>query len=231
MNAHTTTHLSGRHYETRRPVRLEVSAGKIVSVSELIDEPGLLRSLPWIAPGFIDLQSNGYGGQEFSSPELTAEKVAEIAARQPAFGVTRFCPTITTASFDTIAHAMRTVDAACRTNAEVDHAVAGIHLEGPYIASEEGPRGAHPLEHCRPPDWNEFAQFQDAAQGRIRIVTLSPEYPEAPRFIVARRGQRRGRGHRAHGGHVGSDSRRRRGGRNLEHPPGQRRASLVAPAP
>jgi N-acetylglucosamine-6-phosphate deacetylase len=61
--------------------------------------------------------------------------------------------------------------------------VAGIHVEGPYISVEEGPRGAHPLEHCRPPDWEEFNRLQEAAGGRIRLLTMSPEYDGSPQFI------------------------------------------------
>ena len=78
----------------------------------------------------------------------------------------------------------KTIAAACRQSAAVAHAMPGIHLEGPYIASEEGPRGAHPLAHCRPPDADEFDRFQEAADGRIRILTLSPEYPAAAAFIA-----------------------------------------------
>jgi N-acetylglucosamine-6-phosphate deacetylase len=58
-----------------------------------------------------------------------------------------------------------------------------FHLEGPYISSIDGPRGAHPLEHVRPPDWKEFQRLQEAAGGRIGLVTLAPEYDSAPKFI------------------------------------------------
>jgi N-acetylglucosamine-6-phosphate deacetylase len=177
-----TTLLTGRHFRTGRAVELEITAGRIATVREPA-RPAPAESRPWIAPGFIDLQSNGYGGQEFSSPELTVEKVAEICRVQPSFGVTQFCPTVTTASFDTIAHSLRTIAAACRQASDVAHAVPGIHLEGPYISPEDGPRGAHPLLHCRPPDWDEFQRFQEAAEGRIRILTLAPEYERAAGFI------------------------------------------------
>jgi N-acetylglucosamine-6-phosphate deacetylase len=59
----------------------------------------------------------------------------------------------------------------------------GIHVEGPFISPEDGPRGAHPKQHARAPDWDEFLRWQDAARGRIRIVTLSPEWPGAIDFI------------------------------------------------
>ena len=45
------------------------------------------------------------------------------------------------------------------------------------------PCGAHPKRWVRKPDFDEFCRWQEAAEGRIRIVTLSPEWPEAPGFI------------------------------------------------
>lgn len=179
MTSEKTT-LAGRHYQSGQAIELEFADGKILATRPA-SEP--IETLPWIAPGFLDIQSNGYGGQEFSSPELTVDQVAEIAAQQAAFGVTQFCPTVTTASGETILHAMRTIADAARRWPEVAHTIVGIHLEGPYIAREDGPRGAHPLEHCREPDWEEFCRFQTAAEGRIRIVTLSPEYTASPAFI------------------------------------------------
>ncbi len=184
MNARPTRQLTGRHYRTGRPVRIELSGGKISGVTELAETEVVAADLHWIAPGFVDVQSNGYGGQEFSSPRLTVEGVLKIAGQQASFGVTKFCPTVTTAAFVTLAHSMQTIAAACQQADNRARAIAGIHLEGPYIAREDGPRGAHPLAHCRPPDWDEFCRLQDAAGGRIRVLTLSPEYPNASAFIA-----------------------------------------------
>jgi N-acetylglucosamine-6-phosphate deacetylase len=184
MTARATTRIAGRHYQSRRPVQIEISQDKITSVRDLAEPASGPSWLPWIAPGFVDLQINGCGGQEFSSADLTSEKVAQIARRQAAFGVTQFCPTVTTAGFDTIVHSLRTIVEACERFSDVALWVAGIHLEGPYIAREDGPRGAHPLQHCRFPCWDEFQRFQEAAQGNIRILTLAAEFPESPEFIA-----------------------------------------------
>ena len=73
-----------------------------------------------------------------------------------------------------------------------------FHLEGPYISPEDGPRGAHPARWVRPPDLDEFHRFQDAARGNIRLVTLSPEWPQAPRFIEALVREGRGSQHRTY---------------------------------
>ncbi len=178
-----TPEVIGRHFRTGRPVRWELAEGRIAAADACTLDAAHTNQLPWVAPGFVDVQVNGFGGQEFSSLELPAEKVAKISDALAAFGVTQYCPTVTTASRDTILHAVKTIDDACRRWPRVDHAIAGIHVEGPYLSPDDGPRGAHPREHCRPPDWNEFRAFQDAAAGRIRIVTLAAEYPESCRFI------------------------------------------------
>jgi N-acetylglucosamine-6-phosphate deacetylase len=62
-------------------------------------------------------------------------------------------------------------------------ALEGFHVEGPHICPEDGPRGAHPKRWVRPPDVEEYRRWQDAAQGSVRLVTLSPEWPGATRYI------------------------------------------------
>ena len=69
---------------------------------------------------------------------------------------------------------------ACEQSDTANASFVGFHVEGPYIASEDGPRGAHPLVHTRDPDWDEFCRYQEAAGGRIRIVTLAPRAGRIP---------------------------------------------------
>jgi len=74
-----------------------------------------------------------------------------------------------------------------RAKQEIEEAAAieGIHVEGPYIGPEDGPRGAHPRQWVRPPDLEEWKTWRDATHGLIKLVTLSPHWPEAPRYIEA----------------------------------------------
>lgn len=172
----------GRRYDTRELTRVEVAHGKVAGLSAVRAE-GAADALVWVAPGFVDIQVNGYGGQEFSSSDLTAEKVARIGESLLGFGVTSYCPTLTTEGFGVLQHALRTIADACASSAAVDRQVIGIHLEGPFLSREDGPRGAHPRQHCRRPDWDEFQRFQEAADGRIRLHTMAVEFDEAPGFI------------------------------------------------
>ena len=92
-------------------------------------------------------------------------------------GVTRFLPTLITSPLESFA-------ACARTLRRAEHpALAGIHMEGPYISPEDGPRGAHAREHVRGADVDDFRRRQEAADGRIRLVTLAPESPGALRLV------------------------------------------------
>jgi N-acetylglucosamine-6-phosphate deacetylase len=173
----------GRHFRSGQPIELRLT-DRIADIGVPSGDCRSAADLPWIAPGLVDLQINGYLGHEFSSPRLTVEAVARVAEQLPAFGVTRFLPTVTTASRQTLRHALATIARAVAELPAVARSVAGIHLEGPYISAADGPRGAHPLEHCRPPDWSEFSELQSAANGLIRLVTLSAEYNETPNFVA-----------------------------------------------
>ena len=92
-------------------------------------------------------------------------------------GVTRCLPTLITSSFDDFA-------ANARVLARMtDPAIAGIHMEGPYLSPDDGPRGAHPREHVIAASVEDFNRRQDAAEGRIVLVTLAPEVPGAMPLI------------------------------------------------
>jgi N-acetylglucosamine-6-phosphate deacetylase len=122
-------------------------------------------------PGFFDLQVNGFGGIDFNGPDLTTSRVAEALDRMRQTGVTRCLPTLITSSLERFARNARIV---ART---IHPAIAGLHMEGPYLSPEDGPRGAHPREHVRAASIDDFNRRQDAADGRILLVTLAPEVP------------------------------------------------------
>ena len=161
--------IEARHYRTGRTLSLTIEHGVIRNVTDL---PTTNAKAPWIAPAFCDIQINGCEGISFNSPKLTAENVGQVVGVCRRHGISQLCPTLVTGSFEALAHGLRTLRKVCEADAEIARAIPGIHVEGPYISSEDGPRGAHPRAHVRPPDWDEFLRLQDAAGGRIRMMTL-----------------------------------------------------------
>lgn len=137
----------------------------------------------WVSAGICDVQVNGVGGINYKAEDLTVEQVIETTDWMYKTGTALWCPTVTTSSAEDAVQGLSMIAKACEASKAASASFVGIHVEGPYIASEDGPRGAHPLEHTRDPDWDEFRRYQDAAGGRIVIFTLAPEREGALAFI------------------------------------------------
>ncbi len=138
--------------------------------------------------GWVDLQVNGYAGVDFNAPGLTVEAVETVVARLNADGTARFLPTLVTGDPEMLIANVRTVLAARRKSTACERAILGFFLEGPFISSEPGAVGTHPLEWVRPPSIDLFNRFQDAAEGLIRMVNVAAELPGAADFIRALKG-------------------------------------------
>jgi len=132
----------------------------------------------WIAPALFDVQVNGFAGVDFNSPAISSEAVWHVITKLREKGVGLFCPTVITHSFEHLSACLKALDQTCR-EPSVSACIPAVHLEGPWISRQDGPRGAHPLAHARHADWEEFLRLQEAAGGRIGMVTLAPEVPSA----------------------------------------------------
>lgn len=180
--------LVARRYDTLRPVEITVERGSIQSIVPARQVPpnsAAEQALPVVAPGFVDLQINGYAGREFNDPQLTAEKIREVALAMDACGCTSFLATCTTDSFEVLANSFAVMSRAIDEVPEIAARIPGFHCEGPWISPLDGPRGAHPKQHVRVPSLDEWNRLQDAARGKIKLLTISPEYDEAIPLISA----------------------------------------------
>jgi N-acetylglucosamine-6-phosphate deacetylase len=170
--------LHAKHFATAAPLAVAVVDGRIASISPSTESPSA-----WVAPAFFDPQINGGLGVSFNSPSLTPDQVRVVLDECRRHGIGAFCPTLITGSFDALRHGFATLAKVIDSDAELAARMPAFHLEGPYLSAEDGPRGPHPREHTRDPDWDEFRRWQDAAAGRIRMVTVAPERPGALAFI------------------------------------------------
>jgi N-acetylglucosamine-6-phosphate deacetylase len=170
---------SGRSAISGEPIEIQFESA-IQNVDPILDDAGDTET--FVAPGFIDLQVNGFAGVDFNSPIAPHGEIQRAINATFSTGVTRFYPTVITGAPDEMLTALRNL-AAARESLTDGHAMQAFHVEGPHISPEDGPRGAHPREWVRPPDFAEFQRLQDAAQGHVRLITLSPHWPGAPRYI------------------------------------------------
>lgn len=177
---------SGIDALTGQPVELHFD--NQINLAEPILGPE--RPARYLAPGFIDIQVNGFAGVDYCSPHAPHEEIARSIRVQFATGVTRLFPTVITGSVDHMAGAIANLTKARAALGVEGRAMEGLHIEGPHISPEDGPRGAHPAFAVRPPDTNEFDRWWDLSEGCIKIVTVSPEWDATPAYTehVARHG-------------------------------------------
>jgi N-acetylglucosamine-6-phosphate deacetylase len=145
------------------PGDVEVADGKIAGVGlSSANGTGLA------APGFIDLQVNGFAGVDFFSTDTDGYRRAGEALLQ--CGVTAYQPTFITSPEEELTAALGEVP----QNGAAPR-IIGAHLEGPFISAER--LGTHPAESRRDPDCELLRRLLDA--GPVSHMTLAPELPGA----------------------------------------------------
>jgi N-acetylglucosamine-6-phosphate deacetylase len=167
-------------YRTNKPICVEILNGCIHTISEC---EIALETTQYIAPGLVDIQINGYKGIDLNELGLQVSDVQKLTQILFEKGITSYFPTIITNSDETTSALLRVISNACETSSIVNTSIGGIHLEGPFLSIEDGPRGAHPKKYIKAPNWELFCNWQKAAGGRIKIITLSPEWQESNDFI------------------------------------------------
>ena len=167
------------------PVNLLVENGKVVQMTPY--QKGSPCDFGgtdfYLCPGFFDPQVNGFAGVDFNHPLLTPTRLHQAAHSLASTGVTCFLPTLITSSQEKMVRQLKIIAEALRNDSLLRKMCLGIHLEGPYISTEVGPRGVHLREFIRLPRWRELEKFQEACEGRIKCVTLAPEVKGAIPFI------------------------------------------------
>jgi N-acetylglucosamine-6-phosphate deacetylase len=122
----------------------------------------------WVVPGFVDIHTHGGGGHDVGSADPDdAAQVAAFARRQ---GVTSMVASLVTAQLSRLVERLQVLGPLVDSGA-----IAGIHLEGPFLSA--GKRGAHDPELLRAPDPESVDRLLEAADGRLSMVTIAPELP------------------------------------------------------
>jgi N-acetylglucosamine-6-phosphate deacetylase len=133
----------------------------------------------WIAaPGFWDLQVNGFAGAEIADDPVA---IARVATALPAHGVTAFCPTLVSRTPAAYRRAGAALVATRWPEAGARH--LGVHLEGPFLSPRRA--GAHPPTALALPDPARLGALVEAF--RPRIITLAPELEGGLAAIAALR--------------------------------------------
>ncbi len=133
-------------------------------------------------PGFVDLQVNGTHGIDFSADGLTRDDCVRAFELIRSRGSAAFLPTVITSPVDRLVRNLRVIADAAREYEHSD-AVAGMHVEGPFLDPTPGAIGAHNPDWVLAPDPDVFDRLFDASRGTIRILTVAAGTEGVERLI------------------------------------------------
>ena len=155
------------------PGYVAVAAGRVIAVGPGRPPRAPDTALPGgvLLPGFVDLQVNGYFGEEFRIAD--ADGWARVVTRLPQTGVTALLPTFVTAPPGALGAALRAASALIPALPARAARVLGVHAEGPFISPAR--KGAHHEAWITDPTPAAVDELLEAGQGVLRLVTLAPE--------------------------------------------------------
>jgi N-acetylglucosamine-6-phosphate deacetylase len=163
----------------RLGVEAAIVEGVLVQGDIALDDDGRLADVGLsgggsgiAAPGFVDLQVNGFAGVDFASADAAGYARAGEALLET--GVTAFQPTLITAPEEELVAALAEVP-----TEPIGPLILGVHLEGPFLSAAR--LGAHPPEARRDPDLALAARL--LAAGPVAYMTVAPELPGALELI------------------------------------------------
>ena len=137
------------------------------------------------AAGLFDFQVNGFGGVDFQRDNLTSTEFAHAVAALRQHGTSGIFATLITDEIDALCRRFAALEKLCATVPSAGAAILGYHLEGPWLSPTPGYRGAHPAGPMRASTFADYERLQAAAHGRLRLITLAPEWPGSAEFIAA----------------------------------------------
>lgn len=157
--------------------RVVCDGGKISAIEEL--KRPKTEPLYYILPGLVDIHNHGAMSHDYM--EATEEAFDAITAYLTSHGVTTAQCTTVSAPLNQILRLIQFYRKRLneRRGNETSCHLAGIHIEGPYIAPEN--KGAHPLETLLTPE-DGYRWILDNSDV-IGEVTVAPELPGMPQMI------------------------------------------------
>ena len=134
-----------------------------------------------LAPAFFDVHIHGAAGHDVM--EATPEALNAISSLLARHGTGNFLATTVTAPLDATLRALSGLaKLLAKPSGEGQARPLGIHLEGPFLSHQK--RGVQPAESLLAPDIAVFDRLFEAAEGRVRMMTLAPELPGAPELAA-----------------------------------------------
>ena len=136
-----------------------------------------------LVPTYVDIHVHGCAGHDVM--EATPKALRAIGSYLASRGVGAYFPTTVTSPKEETIRSLAGLAAEIERSKQSDPSGAiplGIHLEGPFLSHLK--RGVHAEALLEAPSVALFDRFWEAAEGKIALMTIAPELPQAPELIA-----------------------------------------------
>jgi len=160
---------------TQQPTALRWRDGRFVESAAAPESSAPPPRHVWVGPPLLDLQVNGYAGVDFQQDGLSTAQLLHAARQLARAGCSRFLLTLITDDWtrllDRLSHLRRLREG----HDELKRAILGWHIEGPFLSSEPGFRGAHNASFMLDPTPHHIHELHRLAGHDPLLITLAPE--------------------------------------------------------
>ncbi|MFH0939113.1 MAG: N-acetylglucosamine-6-phosphate deacetylase [Planctomycetota bacterium] len=166
--------ISALHFVTRQPVRVRWHEDKITAIEPA---PPPLPKDVWIAPTLTDLQVNGYGSVDFHGDGPTREGLLTAARALERDGCGQILLTLTTSEWSVLTTKLKRIRDWRNQTPELRAAIAGWHIEGPFLSPISGFVGAHPPQWMINPTPTHIRELREITGSDALLLTMAAEQP------------------------------------------------------
>ncbi len=165
----TTVRLTARHWRTGEPRELVGDAAELAAFTSAAPER------LWLAPPLVDPQVNGFAGVDFQAEAPDGADLERAAAALARHGCAQFFLTLITDAWDRLLAKLARLRTLRAASPALRDALAGWHVEGPFLSAKPGFHGAHDPTLMLDPTPERLRELREAAGPDRLLITLAPE--------------------------------------------------------
>ncbi|MEE2946898.1 MAG: N-acetylglucosamine-6-phosphate deacetylase [Verrucomicrobiota bacterium] len=156
----------------RKPVMVKWDEGRF---TEIVATEELPTENRWIGPPLLDIQVNGYAGIDFQQDDLTEADMLHAVEQLAQACCNRILFTIVTDDWEAMTRRLRKAKQLRDAHPALGRAIAGWHVEGPFLSPEAGYCGAHPADKMLRPTAERIAELRALTSHDPLLLTMAPE--------------------------------------------------------
>ena len=155
-----------------QPVLAKWDNGHFTEITTTENPPAKAK---WIGPPLVDIQVNGYAGVDFQQDDLSETDLLQVVEQLGQACCEKILFTLVTDDWEAMTRRLARAKQFRDANPKLGQAIAGWHIEGPFLSAKTGYCGAHPADKMLKPTRERIAELRALAGDDPLLLTMAPE--------------------------------------------------------